>query len=160
MMQRMRLTHIKAIFISGVTWLVIGSLLLYKGLYYLVMCLFDQPIPLTHLSGWVGGVQNGILLLVALGLVIGFMKGRYVLSKTVRKVTHKIILQPSPLHLKDVYSKRYLLLIGSMMILGMAMRIIPIGNDIRGLIDTAIGFALMNGALLYFRLALALKNQT
>ncbi len=155
----MRLTHVKAIILSGITWLAIGSLLLYKGLYYLVMCLFEQPIPLQHLSGWVGGVQNAILLVIALGLVIGFVKGRYVLSKTAQRITKKIILQPSPLHLRDVYSKGYLLLIGGMMLLGMTMRFVPIGNDIRGLIDTAIGFALMNGALLYFRLAIMLKKQ-
>jgi hypothetical protein len=40
-----------------------------------------------------------------------------------------------------------------MMMLGMIFRYLPIPIDVRGFIDLAIGSALMNGAMLYFRAA-------
>jgi hypothetical protein len=40
-----------------------------------------------------------------------------------------------------------------MILLGLSMRFMPILIDVRGVIDVAIGFALLNGSMLYFRLA-------
>ena len=148
MLRIMRMTHLQAIIVSGLSWLAIGAFLLYRGLFYLIICLFDHSLS-----------QNAILLLVAIGLVLGFIKGRYVLSKTVERVTKSILIHPAPLKLTKLYSKGYLILIASMMALGISLRFLPIANSIRGVIDTAIGFALMNGALLYFKLALSLKRQ-
>jgi hypothetical protein len=42
-----------------------------------------------------------------------------------------------------------------MMALGLVFRFLPIPIDLRGLIDVAIGSALINGAMLYFRAARA-----
>ena len=152
------MSHVKAIFISGLTWLLMGAYLLYKGLYYSITCILDMPALISWLSDKIG-LQNGILLIIATGLAIGFFKGRYVLIRTVRRVVRGIVMQPTPIKLRHIYTNGYLLLILGMMALGMALKFLPIGRDIRGLIDTAIGSALINGSLIYFRLALALKRE-
>ncbi|HPE84722.1 MAG: hypothetical protein KDK44_00995 [Chlamydiia bacterium] len=153
------MSHIKAIYISGITWLVMGSYLLYKGLYYSITCVLDMPPLITWLSGILGSVQNGIIMVIAAGLTIGFFKGRYILIKTVRRVVRGIVLQPTPIKLRHIYTNGYLILILSMMALGMTLRFLPIGGDVRGLVDTAIGCALINGSLIYFRLGLMLKRE-
>jgi hypothetical protein len=38
-----------------------------------------------------------------------------------------------------------------MVLLGLVIRFLPIPIDARGLVDVAIGSALINGAMLYFR---------
>ncbi len=153
------MSHVKAIFVSGITWLIMGMYLLYKGLYYTITCIIDMPPMISWLSNSLGSAQNGILFIIAAGLAIGFFKGRYVLIKTVRRVVKGIVIQPSPIKFRHIYTNGYLALILGMMALGMTLRFLPIGGDIRGLVDTAIGFALINGSLIYFRLALALKRE-
>ena len=153
------MTHVKAIFLSGLTWLLIGAMLLFKGLRYAITSVLEMPALLSWLSNHLGTVQNGILFIIAAGLVLGYCKGRFILIKTVRRVVRNIVLQPTPLHLRNLYTSKYLVLILSMILLGLTLRFLPIGADIRGLIDITIGSALVNGALIYFRLAIALKRE-
>jgi hypothetical protein len=85
--------------------------------------------------------------------MIGFAKGRLVLSKTVDRVVKRIRSLQVPIRASQIYARSYWILIGSMVALGFAMRFLPIPLDARGLIDVAIGSALVNGAMLYFRAA-------
>ena len=149
----------KAIVLSGLTWMFIGAFLLYKGLYYSVMCILAPPAMLNWIAHYLGSVQNGILFVIAVGLILGVVKARYVLIKTIQRVVKGIMVKPSPLKLTSVYRKRYCILILSMMVRTPILRFLPITNDIRGLIDIAIGSALLNGALIYFRLAMMLKKE-
>jgi hypothetical protein len=52
-----------------------------------------------------------------------------------------------------MYPTYYIAIIASMMFMGMAMRFVPISADIKGIVDVAVGSALINGAMQYFRLA-------
>lgn len=122
------MTHKKWIAISGFLWLFIGTFLLYKGLHLVPDSLY-----------------------LGVGLVIGFIKGRFVLAKTVSRVVSRIASLPLPIRFSDAYSRSYWILIGSMVVLGMSFKFLPISAELRGVIDVAVGFALMNGALLYFR---------
>ena len=126
--------HKSWITFSGITWLTIGTFLLYKGLKLL------------------SGSENATLFM-AIGLAIGYLKGRYVLSKTVQRVSVRIASLSLPIRPGQVYAPSYWILIGSMMGLGLLFRFLPIPVDIKGFIDVAIGSALMNGAMLYFRSA-------
>ncbi|MBU6384210.1 MAG: hypothetical protein KGQ49_06440 [Verrucomicrobia bacterium] len=119
------------IILSGLVWAAIGFLLLSKG----VGLLGDRPLSL------------------ALGFFIGFFKGRFVLVKTVRRVVARIATLSLPIQIKQVYAPSYYFLILGMMSLGMLMRHLPISAAVRGVIDVAIGIALMHGAMLYFRAA-------
>ena len=124
----------KWIIFSGFVWAVIGLLLLYKGLK-----LFNQFSNPQAAVVW-----------IAAGLFIGFLKSRFILSKTVQRISKRILSLPAPIRFIDVYPKSYWLLIASMIALGKVLQFVP--DAWHGFIDVAIGSALLNGAMLYFRM--------
>lgn len=140
---------------SGFIWFFIGSFLLYKGLNFLsqAVVLPDSFCSRFEEPGHVATV------LIAVGLIVGFLKGRFVLSKTVKRIVTRISALPLPIRFKDVYPKSYWILIGSMVALGMTLRFLPISIEVRGTIDVAIGSALVNGAMLYFRAILRAEEK-
>lgn len=93
-----------------------------------------------------------MVFLMGVSLFIGFIKGRFVLRRTVLRVSSRILSLPLPIRIKDVYSLSYVCLIGSMMGLGVVFRFVPLPLDVKGMIDVAVGAALIQGALFYFRL--------
>ena len=121
--------------LSGFIWSAAGFMLLYRGLDFL------SQMENLNVASW----------LIALGLFAGFIKGRFVLSKTVDRTVRRIYQLSSPIRFTHVYPKGYWMLIASMMGLGFLLRLVPI--HWRGLIDTAVGSALLNGAILSFRAA-------
>ena len=129
--------HRSWIALSGMIWAVIGTMLLYKGLSFL------SQIDHAQATWWIGA-----------GLIIGFVKGRLVLSKTVARMCAHIEALPMPIQMATVYPKSYWLLLAGMMGLGFLMRFIP--TEFRGCVDVAVGSALVNGAMLYFRRARSL----
>ena len=132
------MTHRTWIYISGLIWAVVGFALLYKGLGIL-----SRAVSPETASWW-----------IAAGLLVGFIKGRFVFAKTVQRMSSRIASLPLPIRIRDVYSKGYWILLGSMMLLGFALRFVPL--EWRGFIDVAVGSALINGALLYFKTARSL----
>ena len=143
--------------ISGIKWLGIGVMLLVKGLRLITgaaVLAVDAPL-IKYFQSFAGTRQQGALIVVCLGLFIGFIKGRTVLAKTVQRIAARINAHTDHLTLKEAYDRRYWIVIGLMMALGMMFRIIPVPVDIHGGIDAAIGSALINGAMLYFRQLLA-----
>lgn len=142
--------------ISGFLWFFIGTFLLYKGLHLITEAAFQADSLCFKMQGMCGTAQRAATIFIAMGLFIGFFKGRFVLAKTVRRVVARIAALPLPIRFKDAYSLSYWVLIASMMALGMIFRFLPIPIDIRGTIDVAIGSALINGAMLYFRSAKAI----
>lgn len=123
---------------SGFLWFVGGILLMYKGLRFLAEA--------SLLSG-----QKQITLWMISGLLLGLLKARLVLVKTVRRIVERLLSLPPPIRLKDAYPLSYWVLIGSMIAIGLLFRYLPLPLHLRGTIDVAIGSALMNGAFLYFR---------
>lgn len=159
----MKFSHATWVFFSGAVWLAIGVLLLTKGLGYLVLASrFPESASalMNSLESLTGPGPQSALCLILAGLLAGFVKGRYVLARTVKRIVARIVSLPEPVALKDVYTMRYYFLIGGMMCLGMVFKWLPIGIDLKGLIDVAIGSALVNGAVLYFRHLLAIKKET
>lgn len=134
------------IVVSGVIWLVVGSCLLSIGLYLLILQSSLQS-------------QDYVAILVCLGFVLGFIKGRFVLSKTAQKAVKKVLLISEPISILQVYPPIYLGLIVGMMLLGMGLKWLEIAAHIRGVIDVAVGFALINASRVYFQSAYVLKKQ-
>lgn len=149
------MTHRTWVAASGFLWFFVGTFLLYKGLRLLTEAAFQADSLCARLQGIFGTAQQAATVFIALGLVIGFFKGRFVLGKTVRRVVARIAALPLPIRFRDAYSRSYWILISSMVALGLSFRFFPIAIDIRGTIDVAIGSALINGAMLYFRAARA-----
>lgn len=116
------------IVLSGMIWFVGGIFLLHKGVSY---------------------IGNSWLLFPA--VFLGFLKGRIVFAKTVRRIVGRIYSLSLPIRLFDVYPFAYWCLIGGMVSLGMILRFFP--ESVRGVVDVAVGSALVQGAVLYFRSA-------
>jgi hypothetical protein len=147
---------------SGIMWFAVGVFLLLCGVKLVVFSSIEgasHSFMFSKLFAMLKSREQAALILVTAGLILGFMKGRYVLSKTVRRVSDRICSLSEPIRFLDVYSFGYLILIGSMILLGMGMRWLSVPSDIRGVIDIAVGSALMNGAMFYFR-AIFKKDKT
>lgn len=151
-----KMGHSTLIFLSGFVWLAVGCFLLPLGLNFIVESLLKenaaQPHPVLYfLAPYVGGLDAAALVWIAFALLIGFLKGRKVFSKSVQRSVSRILALPNPAPLSKIYTLSYYLLIASMVLLGVLVRYAPL--DIRGGVDVAIGSALINGAMLYFRQA-------
>jgi hypothetical protein len=143
-MNILQMSHKAWILISGLIWAVVGCLLLYKGLQFLAEGVDSTT---SDRASW----------LIAIGLFLGFLKGRFVLRKTVERISLRIVGLQSPVGLADAYPKSYWLLLASMMALGFLLRLVPL--ETRGFIDVVVGSALLNGAILYVRAARTLSTK-
>jgi hypothetical protein len=150
------MNHRSWIVVSGFVWFFMGVFLLYKGLQLITQATFQTSSLCSHFQD----PQQAATILIALGLMIGFLKARFVLVKSVRRVVTRILSLSLPIRFKNVYSTSYWILIGGMMCLGMIFRFLPIPVDIRGWIDVTIGSALVNGAMLYFRMSKSLSPRS
>ncbi len=145
----MQLSHSRLIMLSGALWLCVGLFLLPFGI---MLLLHGEGRPLTtSISPIFGGIEEATVALLALALFVGFMKGKYVLGKSSRRIVDRIRTFPDPTHLTNIFSPAYLLLMGSMILLGMSIKFFGVPNDVRGVLDVAVGAALINGAFVTFR---------
>lgn len=151
------LRHKALLVISGLVWFFIGLLLLSKGLNFLMDSLTfhlssnaSYPL-LKFLMPYFDSLDQSIVLLVALALLIGFFKGRFVLRKSAIAQIERIKNLPNPVQLAKIYQAKYFILIGIMMSLGILMNLLDVPKDIRGFIDVAVGAALINGSMFYFK---------
>ncbi len=147
----MKLRHGLAISLSGALWFCIGFLLLMKGFYLVLQGSGEPSFLLSGMISLGGDKEQGSLLLIIGGLLVGFFKGRVVLGKTAGRVIARIATLPNPCALTSIYSRSYVLLLSSMVLLGMSFKWIPMPYDLKGFIDVAIGSALVNGSAFYFR---------
>lgn len=149
--------HKNLIIIAGLVWLSAGVFLLQLGLRLLTSALsFDAEASILFhkLSRLLGSFENAVIGLIVVGLMIGFYKGRMILSKSVSRIVNRIKSLEEPAQIYKMYSLPYVILLLSMICLGMAIKYFQVPVDIRGTIDVAIGSALINGSMLYFRQAL------
>jgi len=123
---------------TGLMWLAIGFMLTLKGLNLLV-----GAMPVTS--------QQTCMFLICTALLIGFIKGRFVLSKTVKKVSVHLLSQKGDLKINEAYPKSYRFILAGMVLLGFVVKMLPIPKTALGFVDLAIGSALVQGALHYFR---------
>lgn len=155
-----KLSHAALAFVSGLIWFMVGISLMPLGLKLLATAgnISGESYPLlSFLSPYFNRSEETALLLIVVGLFIGYAKSKYVLSKTVKRTINRIKTMPNPSSIMTLFSPAYLILIGVMISLGASMRFFGVPNDIRGLIDVAVGVALINGAMLYFRMAWGLR---
>ena len=157
-----KISHCMLIFLSGLVWFVVGCFLLPLGLNLIVECLLNENITLPHpildfITPYVGGLEPAALVWIAFALFIGFLKGRSVFAKSVQRNVKRILALPNPAYLSKMYTLGYYILLGSMVGLGILVRFTT--QDIRGGVDVAVGAALINGAVIYFRQAWLARQQ-
>lgn len=157
-----KVSHTFMIILSGLIWLAIGVMLMSMGLNFIVQSILAENLMIMHrplidfFEKITGGYDLAAILLIALALLIGFFKGKFVLKKTVGRTIARIRAMPNPAPLSQIYHKAYYLLIAVMLVLGFIVRLFPM--DIRGGVDVIIGSALINGSILYFRHACLLPK--
>lgn len=159
----MKLSHSILIALSGLLWLAIGGWLLSLGLSLMMKgvessTLSDVSLPLLHFIGKYLSFEQAALVLVAIAFFIGQLKGRTVLAKSAKRGIERLKTFSNPTHIKNIYSAKYYILLGAMVGLGMGIKFLGLPYDVRGLVDIAIGTALIRGALVYFRSAIQLKQ--
>jgi hypothetical protein len=158
----MHCRHSTLYFLSGLVWLAAGCNLLPLGLRLLLGTLdpaATAPTPLLQpFIQWMASPQQAVQLLIILGLFIGFLKGRTVLAKAVHREITRISQLPSPASITHLYGKKALVVLAIMVLLGMSMKWLALPSDIRGFIDVAVGAALINGAVIYFRQAFVARR--
>jgi hypothetical protein len=155
----MRFHHRTLIFFAGLAWLAIGVWLLSLGIHFILETVRTPALSqmagrfsiLETLNSFVTDRTQAVMLCILLALLLGYMKGKVALAKSVTRQVQRIASLPNPAPLKYLYSKGYYLLIALMISLGVIMRFLPITMDTRGVIDMVIGSALVNGSMLYCR---------
>lgn len=153
-----------AVFIAGTLWLFIGVFLMNLGLRLIadqaILLASENKISLIgELMKMFGGSHEAAVALIGIALVIGYFKGRFVLAKTVAKMVARISTFQNSIPFYKIWSPKFYLLVGAMITLGFLFRLFGLPVDIRGLIDLAVGAALVNGAVLYFKHASLMKKQ-
>lgn len=149
------------IIFSGTLWFCVGATLMTFGIFHLIKAVSVEPKGFSLLTLFLGFFKTpneSALLLISIGLYVGYLKSRYFLQASVKREVKRLMLLPSPLSLRYLFNRKYLLLVFVMIALGIILRFLPCNYDVRGFIQLIIGSALVNGALFYFRNALALEN--
>ncbi len=146
--------------VFGSIWLGAGLMLMMKGIPLLVKAAANPELPLIGLFlPLAGSAEQAAMILVVLGLFIGLLKGKTVITKAARKAMLRVRAFPDPFPVSCLYAPRNYILIVIMMGLGMVLRFFSIPVDVHGLIDLAVGSALVIGAMTYFREG-QLRSQT
>lgn len=150
--------------IAGGVWFMIGLLLLTKGLYLLFLTASQSgqiktPLLSLFLYAFTGAIVPSLALLIVTGLLFGWIKARFGLIRSVRRTIHRLYPIEGTIKLSKLYRLHDYLLIVGMIALGRLMHWIKLPGDLHGFIDIAIGSALVNGAMIYFRFALKVKEQ-
>lgn len=153
----MKISKRSAILISFALWFAVGMMLLYKGLGYLyesialqMIARKEQPI-LGFLSHLTGSIEYAFISIIFVSIAFGYIKSYYALRKGADRILDRIRSFSGLIPLAELYPPAYGGLILGMMMLGMGLKYVPITSDIRGIIDTAIGFALLSGSTFYLR---------
>lgn len=119
-------------------WLIGGLVLCIRGTQFLTDSAAMSNIPLF--AG-----------LVIAALVIGFGKGKFVLSKTSTKNIERIDQFTEPKKPIQVYSTRSWIIIALMVGISIALNVFKVENIVRGPINLGIGFALIISSLAYLK---------
>jgi len=128
---------------AGTIWGLVGLFLIYRG-----MGLYELAVQTQQAT------QQGIIISLIAGLIIGGAKGKFVLSKTAKRNKLRIEKLEGPLKFHHVYAKSFYLFIGAMMLLGFLLRQ---GNEYLGgylvvaAIYCGIGTALLVSSLTYWK---------
>jgi hypothetical protein len=150
----LKFSHRVLIAMSGIVWLAVGFYLMPLGINFLVKSAEVGGGNLYLLNGLhdLGvSLESGALILIALGLAIGYGKSRAIFSKAVKRGVTHIRSLPEKAPITSVYTPKYLALLGFMVLLGLSMKWFSVPLDIRGLVDVAVASALINGSMMYFR---------
>ena len=138
--------------LAGSIWSLVGLLLIYRAWDMYVLALETQ-----------NASQQAVIVSVVVGLIIGAVKGKFVLSKTARRNKSRIDRLEGPLKPHHVYAKPFYFFILGMISLGIALRFwneMIGGYIVVGAIYVGIGMALCVSSLVYWKQEPMVENRT
>lgn len=131
------------IYIAGGLWAIIGVFLITRGINMYQIAVDEQ-----------NSTQMAVMVSVAIGMIVGFFKGLFVLSKSARRNKSRIQNLEAPLKIHQIFSKPFYGLIAGMMLLGVLLR--NMNGYLGGYIVVAaiycgVGIALIVGSRIYWK---------
>jgi hypothetical protein len=129
--------------IAGFIWIIVGIFLIYRGSDLYNLALIEQNTS-----------QGTLIISVILGVVLGILKGKFVLSKTALRNRNRINQLIPPLGIHNVFSGPFYGLIVGMMILGFLLREFNTylgGYVVVASIYCGIGMALIAASSVYWK---------
>ncbi len=129
--------------LAGSIWGLVGLFLVIRGAIMYQTALDTQ-----------NATQTALMISIAISIIIGVAKGRFVLSKTARRNKSRIESIEGPLKVHHVYAKSFYFLIAGMIALGVTLRTFNEylgGYVVVAAIYCGIGLALMVSSLVYWK---------
>ena len=159
----MKMKDYQLVRVAGSLWIIISIFLLYRACVILPMAyrFLDKQEVLQRV--YLINIENTsfryilYFTMIALAVLIGQIKGKKILSKLAQKQVNLLMQKNGQLSLKDLFTKRYLIILLCMMLLGKMLSFLQVPLDIRGSIDLAVGIALWIGGRYYYRISTQMK---
>ena len=129
--------------LAGSIWGLVGLFLIVRGAGMYQAALDTQ-----------NATQTALMISIAIAVIIGVAKGKFVLSKTARRNKSRIENIEGPLKVHHVYAKSFYFFIAGMILLGVSLRHFNEylgGYVVVAAIYCGIGLALMVSSLTYWK---------
>ena len=129
--------------VAGLIWIIVGLFLIYRGSGLYNLAVIEQNTS-----------KEALIISVILGVVIGILKGKFVLSKTALRNRNRINQLVPPLSIHHIFSGSFYVLIAGMMILGFLLREFNAylgGYVVVASIYCGIGMALITASSVYWK---------
>ena len=129
--------------VAGLIWIIVGLFLIYRGSGLYNLAVIEQNTS-----------KEALIISVILGVVIGILKGKFVLSKTALRNRNRINQLVPPLSIHHVFSGPFYGFIAGMMILGFLLREFNAyigGYVVVASIYCGIGMALIAASSVYWK---------
>ena len=129
--------------VAGLIWVIVGFFLIYRGSGLYNLAVIEQ-----------NSSKEALIISVILGVVMGTLKGKFVLSKTALRNRNRINQLVPPLSIHQIFSGAFYGLIAGMMILGFLMRQFNAylgGYVVVASIYCGIGMALIAASSVYWK---------
>ncbi len=129
--------------IAGLIWVIVGLFLIYRGSGLYNLAVIEQNTS-----------KETLIISIILGVVIGILKGKFVLSKTALRNRNRISQLVPPISIHQIFSGAFYGLIAGMMILGFLLREFNAylgGYVVVASIYCGIGMALIAASSVYWK---------
>ena len=129
--------------VAGLIWIIVGLFLIYRGSGLYNLAVIEQNTS-----------KEALIISVILGVVIGILKGKFVLSKTALRNRNRINQLVPPLSIHHIFSGSFYVLIAGMMMLGVLLREFNTylgGYVVVASIYCGIGMALIAASSVYWK---------
>ena len=129
--------------VAGLIWIIVGGFLIYRG-----SGLYNMAVTEQNTS------KETIIISLTLGIVLGIIKGKFVLSKTARRNCDRINRLTPPLKIHNIFSGPFYGFIAGMIALGFLLRAFNTylgGYVVVAAIYCGIGMALIAASYVYWK---------